>query len=171
MFYEKSIRTKDNDQDAIYMEPELGKTHNENSRSIFAVILSGLIKMDRDDLVVEWIRISKRPLPANISRGLLLRAIAYQLQEAQLGALKKAARERLHKIAAGSNDSSDVSSKLNLGTRLLREWHGETHEVVIEDAGVRYQGKLYRSLSEVAQVITGTKWSGPVFFGLRKRAK
>ena len=54
------------------------------------------------------------------------------------------------------------------GTRLLREWHGVTYEVTVTEDGVLFKGKKYQSLSEVARIITGTKWSGPLFFGLRK---
>lgn len=133
--------------------------------------VNDLMNLDRDMLVQEWIEINRRPPPSNLSRPFLLKAVAYQLQENVYGGFKKTTRERLRKIATGSQDGSDASSQLNLGTRLLREWHGVTHEVVIEEKGARYQGKVYRSLSEVAQVITGTKWSGPVFFGLRKRRK
>lgn len=156
--------------DALHLG-KAGRGSSEGNSSNSAVLLTNFAELKRDALVAEWVEIHKKPPPLNLSRGLLLRAVAYQLQETEFGRLKKATRERLHKIAAGSNDSSDVSSNLNLGTRLLREWHGVAHEVVIEEAGVRYRGKLYRSLSEVAQVITGTKWSGPMFFGLRKRTK
>jgi hypothetical protein len=55
------------------------------------------------------------------------------------------------------------------GTRLLREWHGVTYEVIIMEGGVQCHGKPYRSLSEVARAITGTRWSGPLFFGLKKQ--
>lgn len=133
--------------------------------------LKDLVNLERDTLVQEWTKINKRPPPLNLSRGFLLRAIAYQIQEADLGGIKKSVHERLRKIAAGTNTAECASSQINPGTRLLREWHGVTHEVVIEERGARYQGKVYRSLSEVAQVITGTKWSGPVFFGLKKRQK
>jgi hypothetical protein len=52
------------------------------------------------------------------------------------------------------------------GTRLIREWHGQTHLVDVLEKGMLYQGRTYRSLSEVARVITGARWSGPRFFGL-----
>lgn len=130
-----------------------------------------LERLGRNALVLEWTRINKRHPPLNLSRALLLKAVAYQLQEFAHGGLKNATRERLRKIAAGVGGEKDASAQLNSGTRLLREWHGVTHEVVIEEKGARYQGKVYHSLSEVARVITGTKWSGPVFFGLRKRSK
>jgi Protein of unknown function (DUF2924) len=54
------------------------------------------------------------------------------------------------------------------GTKLLREWRGVAHEVTVIDAGYEHQGRRYKSLSAVARAITGTQWSGPLFFGLRK---
>lgn len=146
-------------------------TANTQNEARIGDKVRGLEILDREALVAEWIKINKRRPPLNLSRGLLLRAIAYQIQVAAIGGLKKSVRERLHKIAAGSNAGSAGPSQPNPGTRLLREWHGVTHEVIIEEKVARYRGKVYRSLSEVAQVITGTKWSGPVFFGLRKRLK
>ena len=59
-------------------------------------------------------------------------------------------------------------TQVKIGTRLLREWQGVSYEVTVLEDGVHYQGQRYRSLSQVAQVITGAKWSGPLFFGLKK---
>ncbi len=143
---------------------------DDNHSNIGATIVA-LSDLGRDALVLEWAKINKRPPPLNLSRPFLLKAVAYKLQENAYGGLKKSARDRLRKIATVVNSESDASSQPNPGTRLLREWHGVTHEVVIEEKGALYRGGMYRSLSEVAQVITGTKWSGPVFFGLRKRSK
>lgn len=147
------------------------KSNPELCHQDVAKNLRNLIDLDRDALVLEWTKINKRPPPSNLSRPFLLKAVAYELQKNAYGGLKKSARARLRNIATVVNAKSNATSQPNLGTRLLREWHGVTHEVVIEEKGARYRGKVYRSLSEVAQVITGTKWSGPVFFGLRKRLK
>jgi hypothetical protein len=59
--------------------------------------------------------------------------------------------------------------RLKPGTRLVREWHGEVHQVTVLGHGVEYRGTTYRSLSEVARLITGTRWSGPLFFGVKKQ--
>jgi hypothetical protein len=79
----------------------------------------------------------------------------------------------LTKIAEDANAGRAAAmtiTQVKPGTRLLREWHGVSHEVTVLDDGVHYQGKCYRSLSQVAQQITGAKWSGPLFFGLKKGA-
>jgi hypothetical protein len=80
-------------------------------------------------------------------------------------------RRLLERVA---DDRSSRRARLSLarkaapGTLLIREWRGAAHQVTVHDDGVAYQGKRYGSLSEVARLITGTRWSGPLFFGLRK---
>ena len=109
----------------------------------------------------------------NISHSLLMRAGAYRLQEQALGGLKPTTRRFLEQAAEDASAGRQISAPsltIKSGTRLLREWHGVTHEVMVADDGVLYRDKRYRSLSEVARVITGVKWSGPLFFGLKKAA-
>ena len=145
------------------------KQCNSASLANDLVELSGL---DRDALVEQWRSIYKPQPPANISRSLLIRAIAYRLQENALSGLKPSAGRFLAQVAedaSAGRKSAAPPSVIKSGTRLLREWHGVTHEVIILNDGVQYQGKSYRSLSEVARIITGARWSGPLFFGLKKR--
>jgi hypothetical protein len=102
-------------------------------------------------------------------RGTLLQlAIAWELQVAVHGGLPRRTEERLAYLAGES--SSD--QKPAPGMRLVREWNGVLHTVAIdEDGQVHWNGKTWRSLSEVARAITGTRWSGPAFFGLKQRAR
>lgn len=135
--------------------------------------LAKLPSLDRTELIERWRILYDREPPASISRPLLLHAIAYRMQEKALGGMKPSTRRFLEKTVKDASARRQVStppSTLKSGTRLLREWHGVTHEVVILENGVGCNGKHYRSLSEVARVITGAKWSGPLFFGLRKKA-
>ena len=103
-----------------------------------------------------------------------MRAVAYRLQERALGGLKPATRRLLERLAAAASADQPLRltapSPLSAGTILMREWQGVTHEVIVLEQGVRYQQKHYRSLSEVARLITGCRWSGPRFFGLHKKA-
>src|SRR3954471_2458397 len=104
-----------------------------------------------------------------VSRDVLIRGVAFRLQEEAYGALGKRCRRQLVKLAADlSGGSPLVSSQPSFkpGTRLIREWKGKIHEVVIADDTYIWCGKHYRSLSEIARAITGTRWSGPRFFGL-----
>jgi len=97
-----------------------------------------------------------------------MHAIACRMQEQILGGLKPATRRFLEK-AAEDNVSRQLMISIKPGTRLLREWHGVTYEVIVMEDGVQCNGKRYRSLSEAARAITGARWSGPLFFGLKKQ--
>ncbi len=130
--------------------------------------------MTAPELRQHWHRIFDLPPPKWISRQLMLYALAYRLQEQAEGGLNRAALKRLRQLA--DPNGVDVASlppstpRLKPGTRLVREWHGETHQVTVLDDGFDYQGARYHSLSEIARTITGSRWSGPLFFGLRKQA-
>ena len=112
--------------------------------------------------------------PAHIGRSFLIRAIAYRLQEQAFGGLKPSTRRLLARVAeeaaAGSSPKRPPVRKAETGTILVREWQGNAHRVTVLDDGVSFNGKRYRSLSEVAREITGSRWSGPRFFGLRSSA-
>jgi hypothetical protein len=102
----------------------------------------------------------------------MIRAVAYRMQEQALGGLCPATRRRLARAAKERADGRAPSappSAIKPGTRLLREWQGVTHEVIMLEDGVRYRGETWRSLSAVAREITGVRWSGPLFFGLKAR--
>ena len=121
----------------------------------------------------EWRRLHQTPPPMRLSRDLLLRGIAYKFQERVLGGLSKSTLRKLQ--GSGSESSSSTTKRrprvsFKPGTRLVREWHGVTHTVVIIADGVEWRGQRYRSLSVVAREITGAHWSGPRFFGLKAGA-
>ncbi len=127
---------------------------------------------DRAALLKLWRELYKSTPPAHISRKLLTMAIAYKLQEKAYGGLKPSTRRYLRKVAAAADAGRPIpmpTPVLPPGSRLLREWHGTTYEVVVLEKGVEFNGKNYRSLTEVASLITGVHWSGPAFFGLRKK--
>ncbi|MGO9450812.1 MAG: DUF2924 domain-containing protein [Candidatus Binataceae bacterium] len=112
--------------------------------------------------------------PPRIHRELLTRALAYRLQERALGGLKPSTRRLLERIGEGRSLSQVMRVAVHQttpGTVLVREWQGTSHRVTVRDDGVIYRGRRYQSLSEVARVITGARWSGPLFFGLKQRAK
>jgi len=113
--------------------------------------------------------------PLRISCELLTRAVAYRIQEQVYGGLKPSTRKLLLRLANDSRSGRPLkfesAAPAPAGTVLLREWHGITHEVRVLDQGVLYRRKRYRSLTEVAQLITGAHWNGPQFFGLRSRRK
>lgn len=135
--------------------------------------LARLPSLDRAALTAAWQTAYDGEPPRNISQPLMLRALAYRMQAHVLGGLKPSTQRHLIKIAEDANGARAVAMPLTQvkpGTRLLREWHGVSHEVTVFDDGVHYQGRRYRSLSQVAHVITGAKWSGLLFFGLKTGA-
>jgi hypothetical protein len=134
--------------------------------------LDRLQELDGAALREEWRRLC-RSEPPWVSRDLLMRAIAYRLQELAFGGLPKWARQSL----AGSAIDSDpgeaapkpIKPRLKPGARLIREWRGRMHTVVVLDDGFEFEGRPYRSLTQIAGEITGAHWSGPRFFGLKNR--
>jgi len=110
----------------------------------------------------------------NLGRALLLRAIAYRLQEKASAGLKPSTQRLLDRIADNRSRDAPQSTpqrRASAGTVLIREWRGVSHRVTVLDHEVVYRDRRYRSLSEVARAITGSRWSGPLFFGLKGRAK
>jgi Protein of unknown function (DUF2924) len=109
-----------------------------------------------------------------LARIFMVRAIAYRLQEQRYGGLKPST-QRLLDRACEDRQGADAKivrkARASAGTVLIREWGGVSHRVTVLDRGVVYRGRRYRSLSEVAGVITGARWSGPLFFGLKRRAE
>ncbi len=121
-----------------------------------------------DRLRNEWRRLYQTSPPKRLSRDILLRGIAYRVQELTHGGLSKRTLRRLQSSSEGlSNRKHRRPASFKAGTRLIREWHGQTHTVIILEEGVEWQGQRYASLSVVAREITGARWSGPRFFGLR----
>lgn len=105
-----------------------------------------------------------------ISRELLVRAVAHRMQVEVHGGLGKSCRRQLARLAVtlGEGGTLEVAQSRSLkpGTKLIREWKGKVHEVVIAGGTYIWAGQHYRSLSQIARAITGTRWSGPRFFGL-----
>lgn len=132
------------------------------------------MKLDRvaglegDDLKAEWARRHGAPAP-NLSAELLRLGIGYRLQELRLGGLSRSTRGFLRQFAArAAEQESQVTMprKLTPGTRLVRDWHGIGHSVIVLEDGFEYDGRRWGSLSAVAKVITGSHCNGPKFFGV-----
>ena len=104
----------------------------------------------------------------------MTRALAYRIHEIAFGGLSKATLRRLASPAAEFESDGRIATsaqpRIKPGARLVREWHGRTHAVVVTEEGFEYEGKLYRSLTGIAREITGAAWSGPRFFGLATTA-
>jgi hypothetical protein len=134
--------------------------------------LSRLPKLDIHELREEWRCLYKADVSPHLSRELLIRAVAYRMQEVALGGLRPELQRQLRQIAQNLKEGGQarirLRPELKPGTRLIREWQGRTYEVMVLDACLSWQGTQYRSLSAIARKITGTAWSGPLFFGMKQ---
>src|ERR1700730_6979381 len=140
-------------------------------RAALAEEIAGLSKAGIANLRERWKTLYGKQPPGGLGRSFLIRAIAYRFQEQACGGLKPSTRRLLARVAeetaAGSSSKRPPVRKAQSGTVLIREWQGNAHRGAMLEAGVSFNGKRYRSLSEVAREITGSRWSGPRFFGLR----
>jgi hypothetical protein len=133
--------------------------------------LSRLPTLDIGELRQQWRGLYKTQAPRHLSRELLVRAIAYRMQELARGGLRPELQRQLLRIAQQLKETgaSTIRARpeLQSGTRLVREWQGRSYDVQVLDDGFCWQGTRYSSLSAIARKITGTAWSGPLFFGLK----
>jgi Protein of unknown function (DUF2924) len=137
--------------------------------------LKDLATRGDDELKERWRNLYGTEPPRKIHRSLLMPAIAYRIQENALGALKPSVRRHLMRVTSNTAEGPQApgypSLSLKPGTVLVRDWGGVTHQVKVLEDGILFRSKRYKSLSEVARVITGSRWSGPLFFGLKAAAK
>lgn len=127
--------------------------------------LAVLETMSSAQLREHWAGLTGTPVP-RVSPAMLRLALAWEIQARAQGGLPRAVSQRLAQLAAAKTTTAPATA----GMRLVREWQGQAHVVTVgEDQVVRWNGRDYRSLSEVARAITGTRWSGPAFFGLKRK--
>jgi hypothetical protein len=127
--------------------------------------LAGLATLSSAELREMWQKVTGGPVP-RVSPKLLRLALGYELQAKALGGLSRSTQQKLAQLAAAKTRTTAAQA----GMRLVREWNGTVHVVNIgEDNVVRWNDREWRSLSEVARAITCTRWSGPAFFGLKRR--
>jgi hypothetical protein len=116
------------------------------------------------ELRERWVRLLGSPAP-KVGTKMLRLALAWEIQARALGGLPRATSQALDQLARGKTRTEPHRA----GMRLVRAWQGQVHVVEVgEDEVIRWDGRDWRSLSEVARAITGTRWSGPAFFGLKK---
>jgi hypothetical protein len=125
--------------------------------------LARIAAMNKDELRSLWREREGREAPSGFSRDLIARALAYAIQEDQLGGLSR----ELKKLLASPDAQADPPRRIKVGSVIIREYAGARHEVFVVEGGFSWQGRVYPSLSAIAKEITGTRWNGPRFFGLR----
>ena len=144
-------------------------------RKTLDVEIARLRDLDVGALRAGWRNVFRRQPPPHLPRHLLFRMLAYRLQADQLGDLDGESRRLLDNAvspeAAGQRavDGSRITADIRPGTMLAREWNGRMHRVAVLAEGFAWSGKTYPSLSKIALAITGTRWNGPRFFGLRDK--
>lgn len=158
---------------------EEGESHGTRGRARelkdLAAAIARLQTLDPTQLDDQWRELCGSARPRRIYGALLIGILAYRLQEKALGGLKPATRRLLRQVAGQPAERRPLVAlmkpKLQVGAVLLREWHATTHRVTVLADGFQYAGQRFRSLSEIARRITGSRWSGPLFFGLKVAAK
>jgi len=148
----------------------IGRAANRQN-AVSKEALTRLPTLNLGELRRQWSGLYKTEASRHLSRELLVRAVAYRMQEVALGGLRPEPQRQLRRIAQEFKETGEATIRarpeLKPGTRLLREWQGRTYEVLVLDDDFSWQGTHYRSLSAIARQITGTAWSGPLFFGLK----
>jgi DUF2924 family protein len=147
------------------------QSEQEFQASVVARVLA-LPNCARGELEEQWRASWGTEPPPHGSREFLIRAVAYAIQAQAFGGLDAKTLRLLHK-AKGANGArpKPQRSRLSRGSKLFREWHGETHEVLVLEKGFAWRGGTYPSLSAIARAITGAHWNGWAFFGLKRPTK
>jgi hypothetical protein len=153
----------------------MSRSLSEREREKLTDEIAALQSLDVKELKARWRTLYQTEAPTRFSRDLLIRAVAYRLQERALGGLKPATRRLLQRVVADAHARRPLKLKplrrLEPGAVLIREWGGVKYKVVVLENGFSFRSQRYGSLSAVARQITGSHWSGPLFFGLKNRTK
>jgi hypothetical protein len=134
--------------------------------------IAGLADRPTHELKLAWRRLYRRDPPLGLSRDLMIRAVANKMQERAYGGPSLAMKRHLNTLAGGFEKgrlSFDPGVVLKSGAKLVREWRGRAHTVLVLENGFEYEGQRYGSLTMIAARITGAHWSGPRFFGMTKQ--
>jgi hypothetical protein len=136
--------------------------------------IAGLVDRSTRELRGAWRTLHHTGPPLGLSRDLIIRGLADKLQQRAHGGPSRALQRRLQTLAGDLENgarSFDPGIVLKTGATLVRQWRGHTHTVLVREDGFEYDGRRYRSLTVIAERITGAHWSGPRFFGVSKRTR
>jgi hypothetical protein len=138
-----------------------------------ATRLAELPTLNKNQLCELWKQLFGTPAPSGLRRHFMIPILASRLQEQKFGSPRSTTLVRLRQLAKSlelrMNTATSSVPTLKAGTRLVRQWRDRVHLVNVEESGYEYQGVRYQSLSEIARQITGTRWSGPAFFGVKQK--
>jgi hypothetical protein len=137
--------------------------------------IAAIEALSLESLRRRWRKHFRRDPPAGLPPKMIREAFIYALQESAFGGLSQAVRRRLDRLAQKIEENPEAQlvndANLQPGSRLVRDWRGKQYEVEILENGFAFEGRVYSSLSEIARLITGARWSGPRFFGTNKASK
>ncbi|WP_067521670.1 DUF2924 domain-containing protein [Endozoicomonas ascidiicola] len=145
-----------------------------NDDTTLAARVVALQSMKTDELRKLWKELNEKEAP-DLDLRILRQRLSARLQELALGGLSEKSAERL-KLAGKKSEHKPKAQNSRLvkpppGTVISKEYNGETHEVIVTPQGFEYRGEMYKSLTRIATMITGSSWSGPLFFGLKSKSK
>jgi hypothetical protein len=136
--------------------------------------LVALPTMSKAELCDLWKQFFHSDPSSDLRRNLMIPILAYRIQEQAFGSLSARTRERLRQLSQAFEKGSDPSAVrtpcIRPGTRLVRQWGDVVYLVNVHTNGYEYRGTRYQSLSAIARLITGTRWSGPLFFGIKNES-
>jgi Protein of unknown function (DUF2924) len=140
--------------------------------SAITALVRSLPTLPKERLVELW-KENFGKTPGKLRPELMWPILAFRIQERAYGGLSTETKDRLRQVIGSlepqRRSPNEARNRFKPGTRLVREWRGKTHEVILTGDGYDYLGKRYKSLSPIACEITGTHWSGPAFFGTKKK--
>lgn len=142
-------------------------------------MIQELKKLSREELIKKWKKLFKTNSPQHARKEFLIKHIAWEFQAKKHGGYSPDTKKKLDKLVENFSKGKDITKNSNIfkksssiemkaGTKLIREYKGEKHEVVALEKGFEYKNKPYKSLSAIAKEITGTQWNGKLFFGVKK---
>jgi len=156
----------------LFRSEELRTPSRRAERTDIEAQLHALHALSTAELQIEWHRLYRVQPPTRLSRDLLLRSVAFRVQELAHGGLSRSTARRLQALSAEPDQRGETAAMPNIslksGTKLVRVWHGQVHTVNVLDDGFEHQGERYNSLTKIAFRITGAHRSGPLFFGITK---
>lgn len=143
-------------------------------------IIKELKSLSRNQLIQKWQELFKLTPSPTLRREFLIKHLSWEIQAQKQGGYSPQAKKKLEALAKDLEQNQDIKFEnmklksniltIKAGTKLIREYQGQNHEVVVLDKGFKYNQKTYKSLSAIANEITNTRWNGKVFFGLKKGA-
>ncbi len=135
--------------------------------------VAALPSLENDELKKLWRELFNETAPRK-KRDYLIPRLAWRIQELAYGGLSNTSQDRINRLMRGKEQLKPSSNRVKrpaVGTKLIREYQRVEHHVTVTRNGFEYQGRTFRSLSHIAREITGTRWSGPLFFGLTRSGK